>query len=129
MDGQNYYPYDIEISIKKYLSEYYDVGEVVVFSVQNDIQQDELIVIIEVSLWLQTEVNLYENIKKMILRVLANSFEITAHHILLAAKNKIPRTSSGKLQRVLCKKEFRKNACADLGMMPLYSKNELVCEC
>ncbi|HEX3961501.1 MAG TPA: condensation domain-containing protein [Trebonia sp.] len=99
--GRNHYPYDIEWSIAESVRGVARDG-CVVFSVDRE-QGEELIVACECE---RTRGLPYADVIQSIQAVLLEDFGIAAAEVLLFAARHLPRTSSGKLQRTLCKSAF-----------------------
>ncbi len=120
IDGQNYYPYDIENSIRSNTSKNIDIDEVVVFSVSDENQDEKLIVIIECRAMKKLLDDQKEKLKQFVLNVVATNYEVRVSWVLIGSRGSIPKTSSGKKQRNLCKERFLKDYCKDLGMEVLH---------
>ncbi|WP_217602949.1 non-ribosomal peptide synthetase [Chitinophaga sp. GbtcB8] len=98
INGRNYYPTDIERSaaaVHKTLSS----DRMAAFSVLQD-RQEKLVLVCEVSNTFKPDL---QTIISDIRRELSASYEINAYDILLVRKNSLPRTTSGKIQRIKCR--------------------------
>lgn len=97
--GRNLYPYDIEEAISLN-HEAINRNGVVAFSVN-----DNLIVIVEIK-----RTYLHKNIFNEVLvgvnSLVTSSFNIAPYDIVLTIESGIPRTTSGKLQRVKCQSDY-----------------------
>lgn len=111
INGKNYYPQDIEITVEK-MSKAIRSGCVAAFSVERN-AKEELIVVAEVNQFFNTE--LIEKIKEEI----RNAHELLVYEFIPISARTIPKTSSGKIQRFMCKQLYLK------GQLKSVLENEL----
>jgi amino acid adenylation domain-containing protein len=99
--GRNHYPYDLEWAIAQGAPGVVRDG-CVVFSVDRE-QGEELIVQCEY----QRTCDLpHDEVIRSVRTVLLEEFGLAPAEVFLVADRRLPRTSSGKLQRTLCKSAF-----------------------
>jgi acyl-CoA synthetase (AMP-forming)/AMP-acid ligase II/acyl carrier protein len=104
--GKNYYPYDIEHVVAACSIAIVSNG-VSVFSRSK--QDEDVIIVAEIKKdWLK-DIGA-ENIIRAIGKTVTGSFGIHAFDIILTTPMGIPRTTSGKLQRVLCREKYDQNS-------------------
>lgn len=107
--GSNFYPQDIEYTVEK--SDEKLIGSAIAaFSVELE-DEERLVVVTEINnvddhtknegYWNKAVYKIFENIVK--------NHKIKPYAIALIDKDTIPKTSSGKIQRQLCKKKFIDN--------------------
>lgn len=98
--GHNYYPYDIEQTAGKADSHLIMMGAAAFSMEVND--STELVIVQEVS---RTGIRLmdYEMVAKSIRSLIVKNHGITPSMICLVKPHTIPRTSSGKIQRMKCR--------------------------
>lgn len=96
--GQNYYPQDIEYAVS-YANNAIRKGCVVVYAATHD-AQETLVVVAEVKATIGKKnlLVISESIKSEI----SLAFQLSANQIILVPPKSIPKTSSGKLQRIKC---------------------------
>ena len=100
--GANYYPQDIEITAERSHKDLRP-GSCAAFSV-DDAGAERLVVTIEVELKRSTE-DAGEMITA-IQRAIAEEHELQVHRVVLLKAGTIAKTSSGKIQRHLCRKQY-----------------------
>lgn len=100
--GRNIYPYDIEDMISKSFSAI-EANGLALFCVNN--VGDEWVVVAEIKRTSLRELDTTSLISKIDNLVLG-SFGVCLHDIILTTPMGIPRTTSGKLQRLKCKEMF-----------------------
>nr|VFJ98981.1 MAG: Acyl-CoA synthetase (AMP-forming)/AMP-acid ligase II [Candidatus Kentron sp. H]VFJ99212.1 MAG: Acyl-CoA synthetase (AMP-forming)/AMP-acid ligase II [Candidatus Kentron sp. H]VFK03864.1 MAG: Acyl-CoA synthetase (AMP-forming)/AMP-acid ligase II [Candidatus Kentron sp. H] len=101
--GQNHYPQDIEITVEK-CHPALQAGGSVAFSVERE-GEERLVIVQEVQrTWLRN-LNTDEVIEA-IHRAVSEQHELTVHAILLLKPGRLPKTSSGKVQRRACRSQF-----------------------
>jgi len=119
VDGQNIYPHDIEHIVREKINTDGQTGEIAAFSSPDKQGKEKLIILIE-----HKEKNMNEdskkNICKLILNVIINEFDIKVDAIFLAKKGSIPKTSSGKKQRILCQKLYNSDSDEMLFSQKIY---------
>lgn len=96
--GKNFYPYDIE-DIAAESSHFVETNGVAVFGI--NVPEEGFVVLAEIKRHLLKTVNPADVINS-IDRSITDSFGIAAYDIVLTTPLGIPRTTSGKLQRVKC---------------------------
>ncbi len=104
--GKNYYPNDIESTLRENINEFH-VGAVVAFSENHD-GDERLIVAMEVRpnrYFKKNEKILVDFVRACI----SEYFGLSLHQLILTRMGKIPRTTSGKVQRSKVK-EMHKNS-------------------
>ncbi|HTF71082.1 MAG TPA: fatty acyl-AMP ligase, partial [Edaphobacter sp.] len=99
--GRNHYPHDIELSVES-ADERLRPGSGAAFSIDVN-GEEQLILLYELDRTYQKNA---EEIVDGIRRTLAEVHEIRAHTIALLKRGSIPKTSSGKIQRHLCRDLF-----------------------
>uniref|UniRef100_UPI0030EE9682 amino acid adenylation domain-containing protein n=1 Tax=Ascidiimonas meishanensis TaxID=3128903 RepID=UPI0030EE9682 len=105
-NGENYFPQDIEAVVQE-LSDDFVLNAGAVFSINKE-GKEELIIAQEIkrtSLKTYNAKTLYEKIAREVYEL----FELKAYDILFLQPASIPKTSSGKTQRTLCKKRYENN--------------------
>lgn len=104
--GKNFYPYDIEdVAVESNAS--IETNGVAVFGIKTP--EEGFVVLAEVKRHLLKTIAAHEVIAA-IDNAIADSFGVTAYDIILTTPLGIPRTTSGKLQRVKCKDAYAQNA-------------------
>jgi len=100
--GQNYYPYDIEEAVAECDSSLEKNG-VSVFAFNDEIEK--LVVAAEIK---RTMVNnlAAENVIRSIEQKVMDAFGLEIHDVVLVMPFSVPRTTSGKLQRLKCKEFY-----------------------
>lgn len=102
--GSNYYPQDIELTAER-SHEDLRAGSGAAFSI--DVAGEErLVVAIEVERRRRNESAGAREIMTAIQRAIAEEQELQVHQVVLLKAGSIPKTSSGKIQRRLCRKAF-----------------------
>ncbi len=101
--GRNHYPQDIELSVETACS-LIRAGSVAAFSVEVE-GRERVVVVAEVERGKRDSDELAESFDR-IRRQLAIEHEIALEAIVLVRPNSIPKTSSGKIQRHACKRQF-----------------------
>jgi acyl-CoA synthetase (AMP-forming)/AMP-acid ligase II/acyl carrier protein len=104
--GKNFYPYDIE-DVAAESSSSVETNGVAVFGVNTP--DEGFVVLAEVKRHLLKTIAA-EEVISIIDRSIAASFGIAAYDIILTPPLGIPRTTSGKLQRVKCREAYVQNA-------------------
>nr|WP_236141197.1 AMP-binding protein [Nostoc sp. CMAA1605] len=98
IDGKNYYPQDIEETVKLSHPAFTEVN-CAAFSISGTYSQ-KLVVVSEVVRQFAQQVDYYaEEIKQAVRTAVYNHYQLTVHDTVLLASNTIPRTTSGKIQR------------------------------
>jgi acyl-CoA synthetase (AMP-forming)/AMP-acid ligase II/acyl carrier protein len=104
--GRNIYPYDIEQRIAEKAPELEPSGIAVFCS---DPSREEIVLVAEIKRSWLSAVD-HDSLIRTIDRLVTGTFGIDLRDILLIAASGIPRTTSGKLQRVKCREMFRTGA-------------------
>jgi amino acid adenylation domain-containing protein len=99
--GRNYYPQDIELTVERCHPELRP-GCGAAFSI--DVEGEELLVVVQ-EVQRRRTANL-NNIIGDIRQAIAEEHELQAHAIVLVQVGGVPKTSSGKVQRNACRKQF-----------------------
>ncbi|WP_392534212.1 amino acid adenylation domain-containing protein [Nostoc sp. C117] len=110
--GRNHYPQDIELtvenshpSLRKNCS--------AAFSVEME-KEECLVVVCEIERTQLRNLNTLEIVKEIQIAV-ATKHELEVCHVMLLKTGSIPKTSSGKIQRRVCKVEFLKDSLSVVG--------------
>jgi acyl-CoA synthetase (AMP-forming)/AMP-acid ligase II len=101
--GRNHYPQDIELTVAQSHPSLRP-GYGVAFGLQFD-GKERLIVIQEVRASHLRTVDL-DDIVGNIREAVSEEHELQVHNVLLVAPGTVPKTSSGKIQRLLCRQRF-----------------------
>jgi amino acid adenylation domain-containing protein len=99
--GRNHYPQDIELSVES-AHEALRPGCGAAFSVEEQ-DEEHLVVVQEVAGRFSGSP---EELVRSIRRALSREHEIQAHAIVLVRPFSVPKTSSGKVQRLACRKQY-----------------------
>jgi 8-amino-7-oxononanoate synthase len=105
--GRNHYPQDIEHAVER-ASSLVRAGSVAAFAV-DVADRERVVVVAEVERGKREPVEVataFEAIRKL----LATEHELAVEAIVLVRPNSVPKTSSGKIQRHACKRQFLDNA-------------------
>ncbi len=105
--GRNHYPQDIEHAVEE-ASGLIRAGSVAAFAVDVD-ERERVVVVAEVERGKRDAAEVAEAFEAIRKR-LATEHELAVEAIVLVRPNSIPKTSSGKIQRHACKKQFLENA-------------------
>ncbi|RCJ19548.1 hypothetical protein A6770_05225 [Nostoc minutum NIES-26] len=98
IDGKNYYPQDIEETVKLSHPALSEVN-CAVFSISGTHAQ-KLVVVNEVIRQFAQQIDRYaDEIRKAVQTAVYNHYQLTVHDTVLLPSNSIPRTTSGKIQR------------------------------
>jgi 8-amino-7-oxononanoate synthase/acyl carrier protein len=102
--GRNHYPQDIEQTVETSAGALIRAGSVAAFSV--DVEgRERVVVVAELERGKRDSDEMSESLDR-IRRQLAIEHEIALEGIVLVRPNSIPKTSSGKIQRHACKRQF-----------------------
>jgi len=101
--GRNYLPYDLELLIEQYAG--VRQGYAVAFGYYRDQDGTDAVVIVAET---KTPREAQEQLTPSIQQDLQRSFGFRAHEILFVRHGTIPRTTSGKRQRALCREWYLK---------------------
>lgn len=110
--GKNFYPQDIEAIVEK-ASPAIRKGCLAAFSVENA-GEEEIIVVSELSKEHSENPELQE-IGVTIARAILEELNVNLSELVFLETKSIPKTSSGKVQRSLCKRSYQKNKLNALG--------------
>jgi acyl-CoA synthetase (AMP-forming)/AMP-acid ligase II len=106
INGQNYWPHDIEASLFK--ASIYELGKVAVCGITNPDTQTETLVVFIVY---RGSLELFADLSFTVRSHLLSEFSLPVESIIPVKR--IPKTSSGKLQRFLLKQQFIEGAFAE----------------
>jgi fatty-acyl-CoA synthase len=98
ISGRNIFPEDIERSIGSV--EGVRAGNVIAFGVEGDKRKETLVVVAE------ARTDNYEEVKKAVRQQVVGVVGFPPRDIVLVQPGTLPKTSSGKLQRTLCRKQY-----------------------
>lgn len=102
--GRNHYPQHIEQNSEKF-SEYFRPGSNAAFSITDD-NEEKLVIVQEIK---NDSANLnVEELKKSLNKYIVDEHGIPAHDIVFIRQGTIFKTSSGKVQRKLCRNKYLK---------------------
>ena len=104
--GSNHYPQDIELSVESshpLLRKGYSAA----FSLLDD-SEEKLIIAVERERYYADEVD-YEHVLRCIREAVSKEHNLRPHKILILRTGSISKTTSGKIQRQKCKKEWLSN--------------------
>ncbi|MEN5378520.1 non-ribosomal peptide synthetase/type I polyketide synthase [Sphingobacterium kitahiroshimense] len=122
-NGQNYYPHDIEQSISKlFLDEFGTLG--IAFSIVKE-DVEKLVVVQELSRS-GLRSNSYSEFVKTIGDLIFSAYQLPLYEIILLKPGSIPRTSSGKVQRVLFKNNYLKNETKGIVFIQKWDNKRLI---
>ena len=120
ISGRNYFPQDIEYTVEQcHHALRSNCGAAFSVEIQN---QERLIITQEVECNYLRKLNT-EEIIKTILRTVSEKYEIQVYAVLLLKTGSIPKTSSGKIQRSVCRAKFlagNLDVVVDWSMNPEY---------
>jgi 8-amino-7-oxononanoate synthase len=102
--GRNHYPQDLEASVED-TSAVVRAGSVAAFSVEVE-GRERVVVVAELERGRRDPVEI-TGAMDAIRRRLASEHEVALEGVVLVRPNSIPKTSSGKIQRHLCRKQFQ----------------------
>ncbi|GAB1538169.1 hypothetical protein NUACC21_08270 [Scytonema sp. NUACC21] len=98
IDGKNYYPQDIEETVKLSHPALHE-SNCVVFSVSGT-YSPKLVVVTEVARQFYQQIYIYEDeIQQAVKTAVYNHYQLTVHETVVLPLNNIPKTTSGKIQR------------------------------
>lgn len=98
ISGRNIFPEDIERSIGSV--EGVRAGNVIAFGVEGDKRKETIVVVAE------ARTDNYEEVKKAVRHQVVGVVGFPPRDIVLVQPGTLPKTSSGKLQRTLCRKQY-----------------------
>ena len=102
--GRNHYPDDIEATVQEI-----SVGRAAAIAVMDE-STEKLVVIVEVKKRGQSEEEVTENLRNIseqVTSAISNSHGISAEDVVLVAQGSIPITTSGKVRRATCVKQYQ----------------------
>ncbi|THB85435.1 amino acid adenylation domain-containing protein [Pantoea allii] len=109
-NGKNFYPQDIESTIES-LDPAFRVNGCAVFALEKDVET-QLVIVQEIE---SRKMAKTESLVSLIRSELAEKHELySLHAIVLVKTGQLPRTSSGKIQRVLCSELYTSNLFSNL---------------
>jgi acyl-CoA synthetase (AMP-forming)/AMP-acid ligase II/acyl carrier protein len=110
--GRNYYPQDIELTVEKsHLALRNNCGAA--FSVEIE-SQEELVIAVEVKRTHLRKLNV-DQVVTAIRQAISEQYELKVYGILLLKTASLPKTSSGKVQRHICKVSFLEDSLKTVG--------------
>jgi acyl-CoA synthetase (AMP-forming)/AMP-acid ligase II/acyl carrier protein len=101
--GKNYFPQDIERTVQE-TSDVIRKGCCAVFSITIE-EKERVFIVTEIKKDSLNRVNM-KQLTHDIIRSVSRNHEIEVYAVILVPPDTLPKTSSGKLQRHLCRKEF-----------------------
>jgi acyl-CoA synthetase (AMP-forming)/AMP-acid ligase II/acyl carrier protein len=101
--GKNHYPQDIEASVEQAHPEIVQ-GGVAAFALEED-DKEHLAVAVELGHRKHNEAD-FKTIEEAIRQAVSLDHDVTVHLVALLEKRTIPKTSSGKLQRGVCRAQL-----------------------
>ncbi len=105
--GKNYYPQDIELVVNESHT-YLRKGCAAAFSVEEEVrQQEQLVVVSELKKICPKEA--YEEVAQAIYQQVSARCHLQPQTIVLIKPNSLPKTTSGKIQRLRCKQKMQQN--------------------
>ncbi|NET72038.1 MAG: fatty acyl-AMP ligase [Sphaerospermopsis sp. SIO1G2] len=117
--GRNYYPQDIEKAIQNsHPALRVDAGAA--FSIEVE-HEERLVIVQEVERTYLRKLNVDE-VMTCINKAVGINFEIQFHAVVLIKTNSLPKTSSGKIQRLGCRKKFLEGS---LNVIAKQEKNKI----
>ncbi|MEO1626922.1 MAG: non-ribosomal peptide synthetase [Bacteroidota bacterium] len=116
INGKNYFPYDIEETIGRE-SKFVQPNGVIVSYVQNEGKELPLIFAEVRKKYIHSD---YEHMLHEIVYLVDQLLGIQPHDVCLLSPRRLPRTSSGKLQRLLCRNLY---LAGKLSHLASYRKN------
>jgi fatty-acyl-CoA synthase len=107
--GRNLFPEDVERAVGQL--EGVRAGNVIAFGVEGDRGRESLVVVAE-SRAVDDDVTA---VRRLVAERVRDAVGVPARDIVLVAPGSLPKTSSGKLQRSLCKRYYRDGRLAPVG--------------
>ncbi|MCH9643839.1 MAG: fatty acyl-AMP ligase [Gammaproteobacteria bacterium] len=105
INGENHYPQDIEESALQADAALQGCNAIA-FSHEME-QQEELVVVTE--LQRSTDEKIFERVAQDIQAAILRGHQLTVAAVVLLPRGRLPKTTSGKLQRKLCQREYKKD--------------------
>lgn len=102
--GRNYYPQDIEHTVEQSHPALYPTGTAA-FTVEGS-QGEELLVVVQEIKRTALQKLPVDAVVSSIRQAIAEQHELAVHAVVLLKPGRIPKTSSGKIQRRLCKAKY-----------------------
>ncbi len=110
--GRNYYPQDIELTVQK-IHPALPVNSGAAFAIEVE-AQEHLIIVQEVERTYRNKLD-FEKIIADIRQTLMEQYELSVYGVVLIKPSSLPKTSSGKIRRNLCRKQFLSEELEVLG--------------
>ena len=107
ISGRNIFPEDIERSVGTV--EGVRAGNVIAFGVEGDKRKETIVVVAE------ARTDNHEETRKAVRQQVVGVVGFPPRDIVLVQPGTLPKTSSGKLQRSLCKKQYLENELQVIG--------------
>ncbi len=120
INGANYYPHDIESTIQA-TDPALQLNAGAVFSVEDENGNEQLVAFQEIARTSTTSFDA-EALVQAINQSVSQTHEVSLSAIVFISPGRIPKTTSGKIQRTLCKKLFESNEID--GLMHLWNAKE-----
>ncbi|YAF98112.1 MAG: amino acid adenylation domain-containing protein [Nodularia sp. CChRGM 3473] len=120
--GRNLYPQDLEFTAEHSHSALRLGGNVAAFTIESE-QEEKLVIVQELEFRQQPEP---QAVAAAIRQAIAAEFEVQIYAVVLIKPGKIPKTSSGKIQRRACKAAFLSGNLAVYGSSILKESSSLV---
>ncbi len=118
--GQNYYPQDIEWSVEKCHPQLRNNASAV-FAIEKD-GNEQIVIVTEVEGKINNNIA-SEDIINNIRQSIAHEYELPLYAVVLIKRGTIPKTSSGKIQRQVCRCQFLNNNLEIISSWYLATKN------
>jgi 8-amino-7-oxononanoate synthase len=109
ISGRNIYPYDIErvIESKRVIFPEIRLGCIACFGIEAN-NKENIGIMMEISPSKNPSFDI-DKLQEAIIATVFNEFELPIYSITFIKEGNLPKTSSGKIQRYLCKKAFNSN--------------------
>ena len=104
--GQNYFPADLEHAVDGVVGENTDT---VTAAIPFDDEEEECLVILNEVRRAEVTDNLLTQRTAQIRAVISNQFGLTVRDVMLLKSGALPRTKSGKIQRLACRERYRRS--------------------
>ncbi len=105
--GRNYYPYDIELTAQQ-SHPYLKIDGAAAFSVEVK-GQEQIVIFMEVERRYRSRIN-GDEIASVVRKAVAREHGLQVYGVYLLKPGRLPKTSSGKIQRGACKRAFENDS-------------------
>ncbi len=112
INGRNHYPHDIELTVEK-VHPVFRPGCIAAFSV-DDTGEEKLVVIAEIDQRKNTDKISFDELIITIKAEIAKYHDLSLFCFKILETGSIPKTSSGKIQRYLCKQNYYSNKLSEV---------------